>query len=286
MRNLVLARAGSRSLHREWLRGGESRTWDLHLLPYEGIAPQPSGVIVHDVIPGPKWLGLAELLRQWDGWREYDYVWLPDDDLGTTSSQIDRFFAAARIAGLDLFAPALSQESYFAHFDTMHNARFHGRWVGFVEIMCPAFSRSALERLLFTLELSETGWGWGLDSVWPKLLDYQNVGVLDGVAVTHTRPVGAMRDAELRGRVHAESEKLLSEFGCQQVHTTFGAFDAQFEPLDGSSEELVSELITGWQYLIDRDPRVLQWITAFQGPAQRCPDYPCEGTPGGGYVPV
>jgi hypothetical protein len=86
-----------------------------------------------------------------------------------------------RLAGLDLLAPALSETSYFAHFDTMHNGSFHGRRVGFVEIMCPGFSRAAVERLLFTLELSETGWGCGLDSVWPKLLDYRNVGVLDGL---------------------------------------------------------------------------------------------------------
>src|SRR3712207_7749167 len=49
--------------------------------------------------------------------------------------------------------------SYYAHFITMENPRFHGRWVGFVEIMVPGFSRAALERLLPTLELTRTGWG-------------------------------------------------------------------------------------------------------------------------------
>jgi hypothetical protein len=220
---------------------------------------------------------------EWDGWREYDYVWLPDDDILTTSAQIDQLFEAARRANLDLFAPALSETSYFAHFDTMRNRSFHGRRVGFVEIMCPGFSRAALERLLFTLELSETGWGWGLDSVWPRLLDYRNVGVLDGVPVTHTRPVGALRDPDLRGRVHAESDRLLAEFECNQVHVTFEAFDSQFEATNQSPDELLAELADGWQYLIDRDPRVVGWITAFQRAGARCEEYPCEGTPGGGY---
>lgn len=284
MRNhLVLARVGSRSLHDNWLQAGEDRTWDLRLLPYELIAQQVPEVAVEEVLPGPKWSGLSHLLSRWDGWREYDYVWLPDDDINTTSGQIDRLFAAARLAGLDLFAPALSETSYFAHFDTMRNGRFHGRRVGFVEIMCPGFSRAALEQLLFTLELSETGWGWGLDSVWPKLLDYANVGVLDGVTVTHTRPVGAMRDPELRRRVHAESDRLLATFECHQVHTTFGAFDTRFASVEGSAQDLVTDLADGWQYLIERDPRVLEWIGAFQQPGGRCPGYPCEGTPGGGY---
>jgi hypothetical protein len=284
MKNLVLARVGSRSLHPEWLGQCASRTWDLQLLPYEPIPFQPLDVTVHDVLPGPKWSGLNELLDTWDGWREYDYVWLPDDDILTTSRQIDRLFDAAHLAGLDLFAPALASASYFAHFDTMRNDRFHGRWVGFVEIMCPGFRRSALERLLPTFALSETGWGWGLDSVWPKLLHYRNVGVLDGVPVTHTRPVGAMRDPDLRQRVHAESDRLLAAFGCAQVHTTFGAFDDRFEALDRTGDALVADLTAGWQYLIDRDPRVLKWIMAFQGPDARCPDYPGEGTPGGGYA--
>src|SRR5947209_13940316 len=213
-KHLVLARVGSRSLHSAWLSAGESRTWDLRLVPYEPIDRQPPDVAVEEVIPGPKWSGLSAALRRWDGWLDYDYIWLPDDDLLTTSGRIDRLFEAARVAELDLFAPALSENSYFAHFDTMRNTRFYGRRVGFVEIMCPAFSRSALERLLFTLELSETGWGWGLDSVWPKLLEYRNVAVLDGVHVRHTRPVGAMRDPDLRARVHAESERLLAAFEC------------------------------------------------------------------------
>src|SRR5947209_6981733 len=175
MRNLVLARVGSRSLHSEWRLPGRSRDWDLRLLPYEPIGPQPSDIAVKEVVPGPKWSGL------------------------------------------------------------------HGRRVGFVEIMCPAFSRTALERLLFTLELSETGWGWGLDSVWPMLLDYRNVGVLDGVTVTHTRPVGAMRDPDLRRRVHAESDSLLATFDCDEVHVTFRGFDSRFEPLDRSAEDLVAD---------------------------------------------
>jgi hypothetical protein len=284
-RHLVLARVGSRSLHHGWLRDGGPRNWDLRLVPYERIPRQLPDVEVGDVLPGPKWSGLGVALRRWDGWRSYDYIWLPDDDIRATPATIDQLFESAHLAGLDLFAPALTETSYYAHFDTMHNGRFHGRRVGFVEIMCPGFSRSALERLLFTLELSQTGWGWGLDSVWPKLLNYENVGILDGVPVTHTRPVGAMRDPDLRMRVHAESERLLKTFECHQVHATFEAFDTGFQSLDHSPEQLVAELADGWGYLIDRDPRVLQWIVAYQRPGGHCPDYPCEGTPGGGYAP-
>jgi len=198
--------------------------------------------------------------------------------------------ALAASVGYDLpggMEPFLDETSYFAHFSTMRNSCFHGRYVGFVEIMAPGFSRTAFARLLPTLALTETGWGWGLDSVWPKLLDYRNVAVLDGLPVRHTRPVGEMRDPDLRRRVLAESDQLLATYGCRQLHTTFEAFGEDLRPLQLSPEQLLADLARGWQYLIDRDPRLLKWIGDFQRDQfQRgqltTARYPVAGTPGGG----
>jgi hypothetical protein len=279
-RDLVLARVGAGSLHPTWVDRGTPRDWDLHLVPYQPI-PDQSGLdcVTSEVIPGPKWSGLRELLTGWDGWREYDHVWMPDDDICANQATISRMFAVARAVGLDLFAPALHEGSFFSHFDTMVNRRFAGRWVGFVEIMVPGFSRPALERLLPTLDETETGWGWGLDSVWPKLLGYEGVGIIDSTPVIHTRPVGVMRDAELRRRVHEESDRLLARHDCRQEHTTFAAFGPDLERLDLTPERLLVELVAGTQYLIDRDPRVLAWIGEFQRPRAGWPAYPTEGTP-------
>jgi hypothetical protein len=188
-------------------------------------------------------------------------------------------FDVAEGVGLDLFAPALHASSYYAHFITMENPSFHGRWVGFVEIMIPGFSRTALEKLLPTLDLTETGWGWGLDSLWPKLLDYKNVGIIDGTPVLHTRPVGQMRDAELGRRVMEESDRILASGDCRQMHTTFGAFDSSLERLELEPERLLVELVKGWEYLIQRDPRVLWWIAEYQKGHFSWPEYPIAGTP-------
>jgi hypothetical protein len=280
MRNLVLARVGANSLHRSWLEPERPRTWELHLAPFQPLGETAGeGCVVHDVVVGPKWSGLRELLNGWDGWREYDYVWLPDDDLLARAGAIDDMFAVAAATGLDLFAPALDEASHFAHFITMRNPRFFARRVGFVEIMMPGLSRQALERLLFTLDLTETGWGWGLDSVWPKLLDYRNVGIIDRITVTHTRPVGEMRDPELQRRVLAESDRLLESFDCRQTHATFGAVGPDSEPVELSPDELLTELVRGWDYLIAEDPRLLRWIVDFQQPHFQWPEYPVAGTP-------
>jgi len=275
VKNLVIARVGPASLHRQWLDAESPRHWDLRLCPYQPIAEDA------EVIPGPKWTGLRELLNTWDGWRAYDFIWLPDDDIATDQASINELFAAAAAAGLELFAPALDEHSYYAHFDTLRNPRFFGRRVGFVEIMMPGFSRHALERLLPTLDESETGWGWGLDSVWPKLLGYRNVGILDAVAVTHTRPIGAMRDADLHRRVHAESDRLLERYGCRQEHVTFGTFGPDGAPVELEPELLLAALVEGYWPLIERDPRVLSWITDRQRAHLGAPAYPTAGTPSG-----
>jgi hypothetical protein len=278
-RNLVLARVGPTSLHRCWVERGAERDWDLVLVPYTDVGPQEDDWQVADVIPGPKWAGLRELLRRWDGWRDYEQVWMPDDDILASASSIGAMFEMARALELDLFAPALHETSYFAHFDTMVNRRFAARRCGFVEIMMPGFSRAALECLLPTLELTPTGWGWGLDSLWPKLLGYENLAVLDAVPMVHTRPVGQMRDLDLARRVRAESDAIFAEHECRQVHTTFAGVGRDLAPLALSDDELLVALVDGWRYLLDRDPRLLAWIVAYQRPRDGWPDYPVEGTP-------
>jgi hypothetical protein len=278
--NLVLVRAGSGSLHPSWIDRGKPRDWDLHLIPYQDVAPHPDGeYTVGDVIPGPKWSGIREALKAWDEWRNYEYVWMPDDDIFASQDTISRLFEVARRANLDLFAPALHEASYYAHFITMRNPGFFGRWTGFVEIMVPGFSRAALERVVPTLDLSETGWGWGLDSVWPKLLDYRNVGIIDATPVVHTRPVGQMRDPELGRRVLEESDKLLADHDCRQTHVTFGAFDEQGASLDLSPQALLARLVTGYEYLWEQAPRVLAWLVDYQRPEGGWPQYPTAGTP-------
>jgi hypothetical protein len=279
-RNLVIARVGSNSLHRCWVDRGKPRDWDLYLAPYQPIPPaRDLDCTVGPVVPGPKWSGVREVLNAWDGWRDYDYVWMPDDDIYANQGTISRIFEIATAMDLALFAPALHETSHYAHFSTMENRRFFGRWTGFVEIMMPGFSTVALESLQPTLDLTETGWGWGLDSLWPKLLGYEDVAIIDATPVIHTRPVGQMRDADLERRVLAESDRIFAEHDCHQVHTTFAAFGSSMKRLDLTSEELLVRIVDGARYLYERDPRVLAWIMEYQRPLAGWPGYPVAGTP-------
>jgi hypothetical protein len=285
-RHLVIARVGLNSLHRLWIDGSKPRNWDLRLCPFQPLPPHSAlDCEIGEVIPGPKWTGLSALLNSWSGWREYDYVWLPDDDIFATQDAINAMFDVGRRLKFDLFAPGLHEASYYAHYFTMANRRFYARRVGFVEIMMPCFRRQTLEQMLPTLELSTTGWGWGLDSVWPKLLGYQGLGIIDGVPVLHTRPVGQFRDPELRRRVNEESDRLLQSNSCAQTMTTFSAIDRDLADLSLTPDQLLVRLIDGWSYLFERDPRVLRWAVEHQRASAECSPYLAEGAPSGPFQP-
>ncbi|MCI0755315.1 hypothetical protein [Teichococcus vastitatis] len=279
-KNLILARVGKNSLHRCWIDQGKARDWDLYLCPFQEIPPQTElDCVVGRVIPGPKWTGLRQLLNEWNGWREYDQIWLPDDDILATQDTITAMFDAARALQFQLFAPGLHEGSHYAHYVGMRNRCFFARRVGFVEIMVPGFRRAALEQLLPTLDLSTTGWGWGLDSLWPKLLGYRDLGIIDGVPVLHTRPVGQFRDAELGRRVNEESDRILAEHGCGQRMVTFAGFDEDLRERQLSPDQLLADLVQGWKYLIRRDPRTLRWIVKQQEPFFEWAEYKVAGTP-------
>jgi hypothetical protein len=281
-RDLVIARVGRNSLHRSWIDEGKARQWDLYLCPFQEIPPQPQDgldCVVGAVIPGQKWAGLRTLLNTWDGWRDYDHVWLPDDDILASQDTISAMFQAAAALEFKIFAPALQEDSHYAHYITMRNDNFFARRVGFVEIMVPGFSRPVLEQLLETLDLSTTGTGWGLDPLWAKLLDYQGLGILDAVPVLHTRPVGKFRDADLLRRVNEEADRILAAYDCSPQTVTFAGIAPDLEEMTLDPAELLVKLVRGWDYLFARDPQVLRWIGEHQAPFFSWPAYPDWGSP-------
>jgi hypothetical protein len=192
-RNLVIVRAGDKSLHVDWLRPvGAPRNWDL-VVSYFGNDPdiyrRPDVVRIDH--KGPKWMGLHALLTSGQlDWRAYDNIWMPDDDLACTPEVIDRLFMLFDYHELQLAQPSLSPDSYVSHGSTVHNPAFLLRRTNFIEVMAPMLTRELLERVLPTMIENESG--WGLDFLWQTFLDRprRDSAVIDAVQIRHTRPVG------------------------------------------------------------------------------------------------
>jgi hypothetical protein len=190
LKNLIIIRAGDKSLHTEWF--GQNQNFDL-VVSYFGDDP----TIYKDTSPrfdckGSKWEGLHNLLTSNQiNWKNYDYIWIPDDDLRTDCNTINKFFDIVNNLNSILSQPTLDDKSFYSWPTTKQNTRFKLRKVNCVEIMAPCFRVDFLEKCLPTLEESTSG--HGLDLLWGSMVDHsiENVYMIDEVTITHTRPVGS-----------------------------------------------------------------------------------------------
>jgi hypothetical protein len=215
-KRLVVVRAGDNSLHHGWSADGVQPSYDLGVSSFGKAIAEAGGshAFYHHSLGG-KWEGIFQFFsahpRLLDS---YDWFWLPDDDLITTSADINLMFDIAEAYNLELAQPSLSWKSYYSHFITLHNTRFKLRYTTFVEVMMPLFSAAMLRRALPAFEARR--FGWGFDLVWPRLLPDPGgrVAIIDAVAVDHLRPVksGTLYKAS-ENSPDKEMRAILAEYG-------------------------------------------------------------------------
>jgi len=190
--NLIVLRAGERSLHPNWLLNAEPN-FDLVVTFYGDTVPTEWSKQGYEISPlkGSKWRGLHSYLSSTSLWRKYERILLPDDDLLFDAKKINDFFSIAAKYSSDLSAPALDEQSFFSHPITLKRKSFEARITNFVEVMCPCLSARFLDLALPLFTESDSG--WGMDHYWNQLLannSLQPPVIVDATAITHTRPVG------------------------------------------------------------------------------------------------
>ena len=122
----------------------------------------------------------------------YGHFWFPDPDLVMDVDSVNMFLRYAR--KFDLCQPSLTQNSICSHKFLKQIAGSEFRQSEFVEVMCPCFSKRALKQLLWTFDLSYSG--YGLDLLWAK---YVTGYVIDAVSIRHPRDQGFVRRAKEKG---------------------------------------------------------------------------------------
>jgi hypothetical protein len=252
VKDLIIVRAGKNSLHRCWLDEKVPRSWDLLLCPYEEIPPPPIGITASDVIPGHKFAGLRILLNEWQGWRDYRYVMLADDDLFATQQTWSQFFDRCAYFGAKHAQPALHEGSFFCHSITVRNSEFVARRVSFVEVMTPCFHADVFPEIIATLDLTVNGLGLGLDFLWSKKLGYKDVFVIDQTPVLHTRPVtNRAPDKELM----AEMNKIMRDNHAPWLMKTFCGILPNGEEIAEGHPAFLYRLFRGYERIFAQDPR-------------------------------
>jgi hypothetical protein len=281
-RNLVIVRAGDTSLHEGWLAGPEERNWDI-VVSYFGDDPNRyrGENIVRIDAKGAKWPALHNLICQHRAEiLQYDYVWLPDDDLAADKKTVNRMFDLCSALQLELAQPALSEGSYFSHPITLANNSFLMRYTNFVEIMAPVFSRAFLQRCVASF--NENASGHGLDYLWPTWTSGPyHAGILDACPVRHTRPLGGplYETIAAQGKTAAQDlPKLLKKYGLTPTMAIFGGMDHEGRKLllsEGHGRELVEAILRGYlpglatnsQALLDLLRPILCFMTLSASPS-------------------
>lgn len=189
----VISAVGKESCHRSWM--DKTGGFDVHLIVYDDTYDkykQDTPFVLRS--KGQKYKLIYNYLNHNTRYlNQYDYFYMPDDDILIDNENILRLFDYMVELKLAMAQPALTN-SYYSHPITIKQPNKRLRYTNFVEMMQPCFSKEALKKVLFTF--NENASGWGIDFHWGKLVDYQNynTAIIDDVASVHTRQVQSINE--------------------------------------------------------------------------------------------
>ena len=219
MRNLLITTFGEYNHVNKWTDG--ERNFDVALINYD-FHEEPNDLIGKCVYLDSfftfKFPGIYQTLWN-DLWLlEYDYFFMPDEDIDISCEDINKLFDKAKTLNLDLCCPSIEKsDNSFPSWDLfVHKDDLDFIPTSFVEIMCPMFSRYGLTQVFETFPKSNSG--WGLDLVWPKLIgnNGNNIGVVNSIIARHTRRIakGTLYQDLQRKRIspYREKRKLMDEY--------------------------------------------------------------------------
>ncbi len=214
-RHLVVLRANEQSLHPHWERDlpDDQRSWDLCVSFYGRAASYPLddfSEFTSFQTQERKFQAIRSLLLSNPLLRDYDYFMFPDDDLQMSWGDINRAFHAMHRWGLRIAQPSLKSGGHINYSATLQDHVYRVRFTNMVEVMIPMMSRDVLRDCLGTFDLTRSS--FGIDYVWSKVADVRlnHVGIIDDVAVLHTRPTATNYDIQ---PAYKEGDALCARYG-------------------------------------------------------------------------
>ena len=157
--------AGDRSAVRRWVAGDEPRRWDLVAAYYgddDREFAEVSKLCSYTFrVRGSKFQNLKKLITEQPRFfDQYSHVWVCDNDILMSKSQIDEAFDIAERLGFWVAQPADSPEGRNSHWITCFaGPSWDYRIVNFVEVRMPIFRRDKLIEFLAVYDGSLVGAG-------------------------------------------------------------------------------------------------------------------------------
>lgn len=198
-KNCVISAVGTNSLHREWLKGSSDPDFDLHLIVYDNSYNNfYSDTIFITQQKGYKMKLVYNYLKDHPEYLEqYDYFFIPDDDIQMDAFNISQLFHLMKYYNLQIAQPGLSN-SYYSYEHTLREKLCILRYTNFIEIMLPCFSRKSLKKILPTF--NENNSGWGIEYHWPLLITStgKDIAIIDQLNAVHTRPIQSYNEQNIK----------------------------------------------------------------------------------------
>jgi len=121
---------------------------------------------------------------------EYEYIWLPDDDVWIDSENLNSFFQYAISKDLLISQPSVIGFGAKNQFKK-HQQGIEVIYSDWVEAMAPFFNAKVLATCLETFSKSQTG--WGIEHVWAALISCprDRIAVVHKYYLVHTKRVGS-----------------------------------------------------------------------------------------------
>lgn len=162
-KNCIFTSAGNKNNIAEWLSGSD-RSWDLISVFYgDDVSVQEQVKKNSDIFfarKGGKFQNLFSLYTDFPSiLDQYDRVWVIDDDIKISPSQIETMFKISEDWDFWVCQPSFNSTGKVSHAVTQHQPTSFLRIVDFVEVNCPLFRKDKLIRFLSEYDGSLVGWG-------------------------------------------------------------------------------------------------------------------------------
>lgn len=208
-KNLLIACVGPTSLHKQWIYG--DRNFDVMIVHYGDDDSYYGDGEYYIRAKGTKFNIIGDVFDQIP--KEYEYIFIPDDDLYISFEDVNRLFEIAKEYNLGICQPSIL--GYFSLGISLHQPNSILRYTNFVEIMAPCFDRNSFEICRPTFKYNKSC--WGIDILWHKCLNFSQdkIAVIDDLIAIHTRACFLGDNYKNNSIVapHKETELILEEHG-------------------------------------------------------------------------
>jgi hypothetical protein len=188
-KNLIFTSAGNNANINKWLTNNKNRNYDIAISWYgsdrekKNFLKNNSDIFMNR--KDGKFPNFKYLYNRIKFIKNYEYVWITDDDINIESDKVNTMFNLIKQYKLLVLSPSFDSEGKISWKITKKYNNSFMRYTNFIEMTCPIFSREALKIII--PEFPEKLKGWGTDWYYMNLLDYKNnpekFAIIDEISV-------------------------------------------------------------------------------------------------------